>query len=64
MGTVLGLGLGWAGIHELRVLAPANLPLLDDVRIDGVVLAYTALAGLAAAASSASLPLGAHRNRR
>ena len=50
MGTVLGLGLGWAGIHELRVLAPANLPLLDDVRIDGVVLAYTALAGLAAAA--------------
>jgi hypothetical protein len=50
MGTVLGLGLGWAGIHELRVLAPTNLPLLDDVRIDGIVLAYTALAGLAAAA--------------
>jgi putative ABC transport system permease protein len=50
MGTVLGLGLGWAGIHELRALAPANLPLLDEVRIDGVVLAYTALAGLAAAA--------------
>jgi predicted permease len=50
MGTVLGLGLGWAGIHQLRVLAPVNLPLLDDVRIDGAVLAYTALAGLAAAA--------------
>jgi putative ABC transport system permease protein len=50
MGTVLGLGFGWAGIHELRALAPANLPLLDEVRIDGVVLAYAALAGLAAAA--------------
>ncbi|MGA2537341.1 MAG: ABC transporter permease, partial [Terracidiphilus sp.] len=50
MGALLGLGLGWAGIHELRVLAPANLPLLDDVRIDGAVLAYTALAGLIAAA--------------
>jgi putative ABC transport system permease protein len=50
MGTVLGLGLGWAGIHELRVLAPANLPLLDEVRIDGAVLLYTAFAGLAAAA--------------
>ncbi len=50
MGALLGLGLGWAGIHQLRVLAPANLPLLDDVRIDGVVLAFTALAGLVAAA--------------
>jgi len=50
MGTVLGLALGWAGIYELRALAPANLPLLNEIRIDGVVLAYTALAGLAAAA--------------
>jgi predicted permease len=50
MGTVLGLALAWAGIHELRILAPANLPRLDDVRIDGFVLGYTALAGLAAAA--------------
>ena len=50
MGTVLGLALAWVGIHELRTLAPANLPRLDDVRIDGFVLAYTALAGLAAAA--------------
>jgi hypothetical protein len=50
-GTVLGLGLAWAGIHELRVLAPANLPLLDAMCASiGVVLAYTALAGLAAAA--------------
>ena len=50
MGTVLGLALAWAGIHELRTFAPANLPRLDDVRIDGFVLVYTALAGLAAAA--------------
>jgi putative ABC transport system permease protein len=50
MGAVLGLGLAWAGIHELRALAPANLPRLDNVRIDGFVLGYTALAGLAAAA--------------
>jgi hypothetical protein len=63
-GHVLGLGLGWAGIHELRVLAPANLPLLDDVRIDGAVLTYTALAGLAAAQCSALHPRGAPRNRR
>jgi putative ABC transport system permease protein len=64
MGTVLGLGLGWAGIHELRVLAPANLPLLDDVRIDGAVLAYTALAGLAAAQFLESLRRGAPQSPR
>ena len=56
MGTVIGLGLGWAGIHELRALAPPNLPLLDEVRIDGTVLAYTALAGLVAAAIFGIVP--------
>ena len=56
MGTVLGLALGWAGIYELRALAPANLPLLNEIRIDGVVLAYTALAGLAAAAIFGIVP--------
>jgi predicted permease len=50
MGTVLGLALAWAGIYELRLLAPANLPRLDEVRIDSSVLLYTAFAGLAAAA--------------
>jgi len=49
MGTLVGLGLAWAGIHELRVLAPANLPRLDDIRIDAAVVGFTALAGLAAA---------------
>jgi predicted permease len=56
MGTVLGLALAWAGIHELLALAPANLPRLDDVRIDGSVLAYTVFAGLAAAAVFGIVP--------
>jgi predicted permease len=50
MGTALGLGLAWAGIQELRALAPANLPRLDSIGIDGTVLLFTGLAGLAAAA--------------
>ncbi|MFP5226790.1 MAG: ABC transporter permease [Acidobacteriota bacterium] len=50
MGTLLGLGLAWAGIRELRDLAPANLPRLDAVSISGTVLLFTALAGLLAAA--------------
>jgi putative ABC transport system permease protein len=49
MGTAAGLGLAWAGIRELRLLAPANLPRLDNIHIDGTVLGFAALAGLAAA---------------
>ena len=48
-GTLLGLGLAWFGIRQLLAIAPANLPRLESITIDPVVLAYTALAGLAAA---------------
>src|SRR5215813_10519016 len=48
-GTLLGLGLAWYGIRQLLAIAPANLPRLDSISIDPVVLAFTALAGLAAA---------------
>lgn len=50
MGSLAGLGLAWVAIRELRVLAPANLPRLDSIHIDGFVLGFTALAGLSAAA--------------
>jgi putative ABC transport system permease protein len=49
LGTLGGLALAWAGIKELRSLAPADLPRLDTITIDTSVLAFTALAGLAAA---------------
>ncbi|HEX4067956.1 MAG TPA: ABC transporter permease [Acidobacteriaceae bacterium] len=49
VGTAAGLALAWAGIRELRHLAPANLPRLDSIGIDGTVLVFAALAGLAAA---------------
>ena len=49
MGTLGGLVLAWAGIRELRSLAPADLPRLDTITIDTSVLVFTALAGLAAA---------------
>jgi predicted permease len=48
-GTLLGLGLAWYGIRQLLAIAPANLPRLESVTIDPLVLAFTALAGLAAA---------------
>ena len=49
-GALLGLGLAWVGIHELRAIAPASLPRLDAIGIDPAVLGFTALAALAAAA--------------
>src|SRR6266851_855595 len=50
IGALAGLALAWLGIHELLVISPTNLPRLDTIRIDSVVLAFTALAGLLAAA--------------
>jgi putative ABC transport system permease protein len=55
-GTALGVGLAWAGIQELLAIAPENLPRLDAIHIDGTVLAFSALAGLAAAALFGIVP--------
>jgi hypothetical protein len=48
-GTALGVALAWLGLRELIVAAPADLPRLDAVRIDPLVLGFAALAGMAAA---------------
>ncbi len=50
VGAVGGLALAWAGIRELLVVAPANLPRMDAIRIDSAVLVFTAAAALVAAA--------------
>lgn len=55
-GAVIGLLLAWIGIRVLRVLAPENLPRLDTVRIDLVVVGFTALICLAATAIFGMLP--------
>ncbi|MGP8245946.1 MAG: ABC transporter permease [Bryobacteraceae bacterium] len=49
-GTALGVGLAWLGLRELAAIGPENLPRLDSIRIDPTVTAFSALAGLAAAA--------------
>jgi predicted permease len=48
-GTAVGLGLARLGIQQLIVMGPTNLPRLDSIAIDPVVLAFSAAAGLAAA---------------
>ena len=55
-GAVVGLLLAWMGIRLLRVLAPENLPRLETIRIDFVVVGFTALICLAATAIFGMLP--------
>lgn len=50
LGAAGGLLLAWAGMHELLAIAPATLPRLASIRIDGPVLLFTAIAALVAAA--------------
>ncbi len=49
LGTLLGVGIAWAGIRELLAIAPANLPRVESIAIDWRVLVFAAAAGLAAA---------------
>jgi putative ABC transport system permease protein len=56
IGGLAGLGLAGLGIHELRVIAPANLPRLDTIHIDALVLAFTVIASLAAAVIFGLIP--------
>ena len=48
-GAVLGVGLAWAGIRLLLTIGPANLPRLDQVALDPVVLGFSAAAAIASA---------------
>jgi putative ABC transport system permease protein len=49
LGAVVGVALAWLGIRQLIAIAPANLPRLESIRLDVVVLAFTAAIALAAA---------------
>jgi putative ABC transport system permease protein len=48
-GGALGLALGYWGVMALRGLAPAGLPRLSEIGVDGGVLAFTLAVSLASA---------------
>jgi putative ABC transport system permease protein len=56
LGTLLGVGLAYLGIHQLLAIAPANLPRLNAVRIDLQVLGFSILAGLISAVIFGVIP--------
>jgi putative ABC transport system permease protein len=52
LGTLLGVGIAWAGVRELSHAAPANLPRIESVAIDWHVLAFAVAAGFGSACFS------------
>jgi len=43
VGGVLGMALAYGGVRALVAITPANTPRMDEVRLDGAVLAFTML---------------------
>jgi putative ABC transport system permease protein len=56
-GGAIGLALAWAGLHVLVAFGPANLPRLNEVRLDGLVWAFTFVLSLVTALALGSIPL-------
>ena len=56
VGTAVGIALAELGIHELLAIAPANLPRLNSIHIDPLVLAFSGAVGLVCAALFGVLP--------
>jgi len=45
-GGILGLGVAWAGVQGLLAAIPPEAPRMEEVRVDGTVLAFTLLLSL------------------
>ena len=55
-GSAAGLAVAWGAVRVLRTLGPQDLPRLDEVALDGRVLAVTALIAVATGLGFALLP--------
>ncbi len=56
LGVVAGLALAHLAIGALQVIGPDAIPRLDEIRLDGNVIAFTAAVGVVAALLSGLLP--------
>ncbi|HLG55241.1 MAG TPA: ABC transporter permease [Vicinamibacterales bacterium] len=57
VGGILGFALAWAAVRLLVAFGPVNLPRLSEVRIDAVVVIFTAGLSLLAALAFGAIPL-------
>ena len=56
LGGAVGIGLAYGGIRLLVALAPSQVPRLDQISIDGLVLLFALLISLGAGALFGALP--------
>ncbi len=56
VGAVLGLGLAYGLVHAILAVSPANVPRLDQARINWRVLAFTLVVGVASCLLFGLLP--------
>jgi putative ABC transport system permease protein len=57
LGGIVGLGLGYAALRVLLAIAPASLPRLDEIGIDGAVLGFTFAISIAAGLLFGMIPV-------
>jgi len=57
LGSTVGLGLAYAALRVLAAIAPAGLPRVHEIGIDGRVLLFTLLISLLASILFASIPI-------
>jgi putative ABC transport system permease protein len=57
IGGVAGVGLAYAAVRALIALAPGNLPRLDSISIDGVVLLFTLAISVVAGLLFGAIPI-------
>jgi predicted permease len=57
IGGALGLMLAWGGVRLLVAFGPVSLPRLNEIRIDGVVLAFSLALSFMAALAFGTIPL-------
>src|SRR5467141_2212773 len=57
LGSAIGLGLAYAALRVIEAIAPAGLPRVREIGIDGGVLLFTLLISLLASIMFASIPI-------
>jgi predicted permease len=57
LGGVAGIGLAWAGLRVLLSMAPSQLPRMEEIALDPVVLAFTAVISVGAGLLFGLFPL-------
>jgi predicted permease len=56
-GGVVGLALAWGAVQLVIAFGPTNLPRLDEIRLDGMVVAFTFVLSLLTGLAFGAIPL-------